>query len=174
MHLCFHGLEAIVPRRQRHPAVGKPVGLVVHHREAIACEPEHEVDASGQKPADIPSEHRVREPFGIPVERVARTKALLEDTSDVEHRNRPVRIVPARQRKFEGNLVQPILAGMSRNLTPSTIGPSGVSIAATSPDTSRSRSPRWIARRVVAAPIAAQSQDADPWRKSRSLRELRE
>lgn len=93
------------------PHAGKPVGLVVHDRESIACEPENEVDASGQKPADIPSEHRVREPFGIPVEWVARTKVLLQDTSDVEHRNRPVRIVPTCQRKFEGNLVQPILAG---------------------------------------------------------------
>ena len=80
------------------------------------------------------------------MEGVAGTNALIEDTSDVEHRDiAPVGLSPpasGSQRK----LVEAILAGCVAQARRSTIGPSGVSIAATSPDTSWLWSPRWIAR----------------------------
>ena len=130
-----NGIGPVVPRRQRLPRRAQPVGLVVGDDEAVARQAEDEVEAPGQVPAQGPVERGVAQVRGVagpPDRRAGRCSSSRSARSPTCRLAVGVSPPTSGISKVSSSSRSP--RPMSRSRTPSTIGPSGLSMAAHRPD----------------------------------------
>ena len=108
-HLGAERGRAVVPGGQVLARQREPVGLVVDDGEALAGEPQDEVDAAREVAAHARAQARVEQALRVARQRVARRRVRAHHVGDRGQRQRrAARVVAADQRQLEVELVEPV------------------------------------------------------------------
>ena len=108
-HLGAERGRAVVPGGQVLARQREPVRLVVDDREAVAAEPQDEVDAAREVAAHVRAQPRVEQALRVARQRIARRRVRAQHVRDRGQRQRrAARVVAADQRQLEVELVEPV------------------------------------------------------------------